>query len=104
VVCGLYVDTMKENTEAYKLNIVRNGVMMAVYVFIVVVLYIIISSPFNDIMSSYEDVNLTSSDAEVEQGASMGRTVFDIIFAMFILIPIIWFVFMCFYREPDWRE
>lgn len=86
------------------MNIIRTGGIMAVYVFIVIILYMVLSSPFDDLMTSFAGLDMTNSDAEVEQGVSMGRLVFDIIFALFVLIPIIWFVFMCFSREPDWRE
>jgi amino acid transporter len=86
------------------MNIIRSGAIMAVYVFIVIILYMVISSPFDDIMTSFSDLDLANSDAEVESGISYGRIVFDIIFALAVLIPIIWFIFMCFSREPDWRE
>jgi len=86
------------------MNIIRSGAIMAVYVFIVIILYMVISSPFDDIMTSFSDLDLANSDAEVESGINYGRIVFDIIFALAVLIPIIWFIFMCFSREPDWRE
>jgi len=85
-------------------SIVRNGSIMAIYVFIVIVIYMVLSSPFDDIMTGFEDINNTNSDSEVEQGSNWGRTVFDLIFAILVLVPLVWFVFWCFHREPDWRD
>jgi len=77
---------------------------MAVYLFIVIVIYIVLSSPFDDIMTDFGDINATNSDTHVESGIALGRTVFDIIFALAGIIPIFWFMVKVFYREPDWRE
>ena len=62
----------------------------------------VLSSPFDDMMSGLEDLNMTASDAKVEDASGWGRTVFDMIFAGFVLVPIIWFVVWVFHREPDW--
>jgi len=77
---------------------------MAIYVFIVIVIYIVLSSPFDDIMTDFDNLNNTNSDSEVEHGSSWGRTVFDMIFGMLVLVPLVWFAFWCFHREPDWRD
>ena len=84
-------------------DIVRNGVIMAVYVFVIFVAYIVLSDPFETLMTSFEDLNTTGSDAEVEAGTGTGRTVFNMTFAGFIIVPVIWFVVWIFIREPDWR-
>jgi len=85
------------------MDIVRSGAIMGVYLFVLIVIYIVLSSPFDDIMSSFEDVNMTNSDAEVEHGTNLGRLTFDIVFAAFGLIPLVWFMIQVFAREPDWR-
>jgi len=90
--------------EGYKLNIVRSGAIMAIYVFVVIILYMVLSSPFEDIMGSYDNINSTASDSHIEHGSSISRTVFDMIFAGLVIVPLVWFAFMCFYREPDWRD
>jgi len=85
-------------------SIVRVGSIMAIYAFIVIVIYIVLSSPFDDIMTDFENLNLTNSDTEVEGGSSYGRLVFDMIFALAVIIPMLWFIIWCFRREPDWGE
>ena len=85
------------------MDIFRSGIILAVYLFIIFVAYIVISSPFDDIMTDFENINNTASDTGVERGTNMGRTVFDMVFAAAGLIPIIWFIVSVFAREPDWR-
>ena len=86
------------------MNLIRDGVIMAVYVFIVIVFYIVLSSPFATLMSDFEDVNGTGSDSHVESGVGTANTVFDMIFAAFVIIPLFWFMVRVFMREPDWRQ
>jgi len=90
--------------EDSKLNLIRDGVIMAVYVFVVIAIYIVISSPFADIMSDFNDINGTGSDSHVESGVGAAATVFDMIFAAFVIIPLFWFMVRVFMREPDWRQ
>jgi len=85
------------------MDIVRGGVIMAAYVFLVVLLYLFLSSPFDDMMTGFENINLTNSDNEVENASGYGRTVFDMIFGGLVLVPILWFIVNVFIREPDWR-
>ena len=85
------------------MNIIHSGAIMGVYVFILIVIYIVLSGPFDDIMTSLEDVNMTNSDTEVESGTGYGRIVFDMVFVLFGGIPILWFMIQVFSREPDWR-
>jgi len=49
--------------EYYKMDIIRSGAIMGVYLFILITIYIVLSSPFDDIMTSFEDLNMTNSDA-----------------------------------------
>jgi len=81
-------------------DIIRNGVIMLVIEFIILCMYIFISSPFDDMVTSFENIN-GSTDAEVEAGGSQARTMFNMMFAGFALIPPIWFMIWVFVREPD---
>ena len=42
-------------------------------------------------------------DAEIEQSGTVLRTVFNMSFAGLLIVPILWFIYFAFYREPDWR-
>jgi len=68
-----------------------------------IVIYIVISGVFDDFVTDFENLNLTNSDAEIEQSGGTLRTVFNISFAGLIIIPALWFIYLAFYREPDWR-
>ena len=81
-------------------DIIRNGILMLVIEFIIFAMYLFLSSPFDDMMTSFENINGTT-DAEVEAGTTQNRTIFSIMFAGFALIPPIWFILWVFRREPD---
>lgn len=85
------------------MEIVRGGVILAAYTFIVVMLYLFLSSPFDEVVSGFENVNLTNSDVEVESSSGMARSVFDISFIILVAVPITWFIVGVMRREPDWR-
>jgi len=85
------------------MNLAFKGVIMAVYLFVLIVAYIVLSSPFASIMADFNNLNLTNSDTEVESGTTAGQLVFDMVFAALGLVPLLWFIVSCFYREPDWR-
>ena len=85
------------------MDIVRTGIIMMVYVAVIFILYILLSSPFNEVVMSFENINGTASDAHVDASGSIARTVFDMTFAGLIIVPIIWFIAWIFRREPDWR-
>ena len=84
-------------------DIVRGGIILIVYTFIMIIIYLVISGVFDDFVTSFEDVNLTNSDAEIEQSGGVLRTVFNMSFAGLVIIPALWFIYLAFYREPDRR-
>ena len=84
-------------------DIMRSGIILIVYLFIIITLYLFLSSPFDDLMTSFEDLDLEASDTHIETSSLLGRTVFNIIFAGLALAPIIWFIVEIFKTEPDWR-
>lgn len=85
------------------MNLIRDGAIMAIYVFIVIIIYIVLSTPFANIMSDFNDINGTGSDSHVESGVNTAIAVFDMVFAAFVIIPLFWFIVRVFRREPDWR-
>jgi len=83
-------------------SIIRNGIILAVYLAIVFLLYAFISSPFDVVMTNFNDINATLSDSHVEAGTSQARIVFDMVFAIAMIIPVVWFIVSVFRTEPDW--
>lgn len=84
------------------MDIIRDGIIMAVYVFVIITIYIFISGPFDDMMTGFEDVDLENSDSHIEYHSVFIRLMFDMVFAGLIIGPSIWFIFRVFMREPDW--
>jgi len=85
------------------MNIIKAGVIMMVYFFTLFVAYMVISTPFENMVSGFENTNTTLADAQVDAQAGYGRTAFKIAFGLAALIPFMWFLFWIFHREPDWR-
>ena len=85
------------------MNIVKAGVILLVYFFTLFVAYMIISTPFEETVSGFEDTETTYADDEVDAQAGYARTAFDIAFGLAALVPAFWFVVWVFHREPDWR-
>lgn len=85
------------------MDIVRSGIIMAVYLFVIIALYIFLSSPFDTLVSSFEDIDSSASDTEIEASSVVSRVVFNMIFAGLGIVPILWFIIMVFRTEPDWR-
>jgi len=82
---------------------IGRGILLIVYLFIIIVCYIVLSSPFETIISGFEDINSTASDAQIESSGGLVRSAFDISFGLAGIIPIVWFIVWVFSREPDWR-
>lgn len=85
------------------MDIVRSGIILIVYTFIMIVIFIVVSGMFEDFITDMESLDMSNSDAEVEQSGSTIRTVFNMSFAGLIIIPTLWFIYYAFYREPDRR-
>ena len=83
-------------------GLILRGILLITYTFIVITIYIVVSSPFEEVISGMEDINMTDSDAAIESSGKYVRLAFDLSFALAILIPSLWFIVWVFHREPDW--
>jgi len=81
-------------------NIITDGALMILWTFIVVILYILLSSPFDEIVSGFEDSSY--SDAEIDATWSMQRIIFNMVFAILGAVGVFWFIIRVFKREPNW--
>ena len=84
------------------MEIMKVGVIAIIYYFIIIILYVTLSSPFDDMMTSFEDLDLTASDSHIETNTALGRTVWDICFAGLALVPALWMAVYLLRREPHW--
>ena len=80
------------------MNIIRDGVILAVYTFSVIVVFIFCSSPFATMVSSIAAASDASIMSSIE---SEVITVFGICCAMAVLIPTIIFVWMAFTTNQE---
>lgn len=84
------------------MEIIRVGVLAAIYYMIIIVAYLFISGPFATIMTTFEDIDIEASDAEIESTSALARTSFNIFFAGLALIPPLWIAVYLLRREPHW--
>lgn len=85
------------------MNIVGRGVLLIVYLFILIVVYLVISTPFDITVQSFGDLNRSASDGQMDQSVTLVRATFDFCFGLAGIIPILWFIVWVYSREPDWR-
>lgn len=84
-------------------NIIQDGVIMLIVLAVIFICWLVLSTPFETVISSFEDVDMANSDAKVEDATGWMRTAWHMIFAGLGAVPIIWFIFRMFQREPEWR-
>lgn len=83
------------------MNIIRDGIVLAVYLFIICSLYIFTSQPFHEITSTLSGLSV-SADKETQDTITMADTVYAIIFVLLGGIPLLWFIMRVFQRDPTW--
>jgi len=84
-------------------NIIKDGVIMMVFLLLIISMYIFLSNPFEEMMTTFDNIN-GSTDSQVESGTNTNRLVFDIIFGALAVITVLWFIFRTMTREPDWGD
>jgi len=83
------------------MNIGKAGIIMITYLFIIFTAWMFLSSPFENIIGSFEGLNNEAGD-ELDDQISRSRNVFNIFFGGMAVVPIIWFFIWIMRREPDW--
>jgi len=84
------------------LQIVKAGAILIIYLFIVLIAFFTISTPFDEIMSGVEDADTGAAEPYIAEHSGWYRILFNMFFAMFGIAPMVWFVVWVFHREPDW--
>lgn len=83
------------------MNIIRDGIILAVYLFIIIVLYMFTSTPFHDITTDISGLNV-ASDTETQDTFNLIDTVYAMMFVLLGGVPLVWFIARVFQREPQW--
>ena len=74
-----------------------------VYFFILFISYMIISTPFEEVISGFDEADAGVASDEIDTQVSNSRTAFNMAFGLAAIVPGIWFIVWVFHREPDWR-
>lgn len=83
-------------------GIILRGILLVTYMFSLVVAYIILSNPFEQMIAGIETGAAGAGITEVASTGTILRLTFNICFALAGIIPSIWFIAWVFGREPDW--
>jgi len=84
------------------MNVIRDGIILAVYLFIIMSLYIFTSEPFHDISTGLSGLDV-SADSDTQDTFTMIDTVYALMFVMLAGVPLFWFIMRVFQRDPEWR-
>ena len=79
----------------------RDGILLAVYLFIICSLYIFTSQPFHEITSDLSSLDI-ASDSETQDTFTAVDTVYAAMFVILAAGPLVWFIARVFQREPQW--
>ena len=85
-------------------NIVKITVIFLIYAFMVTICYFILSTPVDMIIDGFEGIDAGDETAtgKLAQFIPLYRDVLTIFWALFVALPITWFIMKIFSREPAW--
>lgn len=85
-------------------SLTKAGVVFLVFLFIAVITFFLISAPVNLIYSSFESSDFGKAETQKDTIMPLIRTATSIFFALFISIPVTWFIFWVFHREANYSD
>lgn len=97
------LDGMREGTPEVR-SLTKAGVVLAVYLFIVLLVYFLLSGPVEALYSALSSGSWGAAESQKVSYMALIRQATTIFFAIFISIPIVWFFFWVFHREPAYQE
>ena len=83
-------------------DIIRDGLVLAVSEFVVVLTYIVLSDPIATVIQALVTAGTDMGITQMTYYHGLVTTVLTICFIMLAFIPIIWFILRMMSREPDW--
>lgn len=84
------------------MNILRDGIILAVFLFIITALYIFTSTPFHEVTTAISSLD-AAADSETQDTFTMIDTIYAAMFVILAGIPSFWFIMKVFERNPEWR-
>ena len=83
-------------------DIIRDGVILAVSEFSILLMYIVLSSPVATLIAALVDAGTASGVTQMTYYHGLITNVLTICFILLAFVPLIWFVLRMMSREPDW--
>ena len=83
------------------MNIIRDGLILVVYMFIIIVLYMFTSQPFHEMTSTFAGLDI-ASDAATQNTFTSIDTIYAFMYVLLAGIPLFWFIMRVFQRDPTW--
>jgi len=81
-------------------SIIRITTIFIVYTFVVLITYFLLSVPVTLIFDGFNDADGAGAENEMTYYIPHFENVFTIALALFISLPIAWYIMMIFSREP----
>ena len=85
-------------------SLTKAGVVFAVYLFIAVITYFLLSGAIDVIYGGFESADFGQAETQKDNLMPLIRTATTIFFALFISIPVTWFIFWVFHREANYND
>jgi hypothetical protein len=85
-------------------SLTKAGVVLVVYLFVVLITYFALSGPINILYDAFQGANWAAAEPHKASYIALIRQTTTVFFAVFISIPIVWFFFWVFHREPAYNS
>ena len=83
-------------------DVVRDGILLIVSEFIILIMYIVLSDPVAQVFNSVSSAGTSMGVTQMTFYDLLVKNVFTICFIILGLAPVIWFIVRMMSREPDW--
>jgi len=90
------------NMEVHSLT--KAGVVFLLYLFLVLVIYFALSTPVEMLFDAFESADFAGAETQKDTYMPVIRTACTIFFSILVSIPVAWFFFWIFHREPSYQE
>jgi uncharacterized BrkB/YihY/UPF0761 family membrane protein len=95
---------MFDNPSGEPRSLVTAGVRFLVFLMIALIIYFVVSIPVNMIFDSFQSTNFGAAETQKNTYMPIIRQCMTAFFAIFVSLPMTWFIFWCFHREPQYSQ
>lgn len=85
-------------------SLTKAGIVFLVFLVIAIIVYALLSPITTILFDSFENANWGNAESEKTWVIDGVRQACTIMFAIFISLPMTWFIFWVFHREPRYTE